>query len=69
VIDLATSRRFSYAPLNERAERLATALSHPFGVTAGELCDLHPVAQVDGGRRARRWHRRPQRPSIRRNGW
>jgi fatty-acyl-CoA synthase len=41
LIDLATNRRFSYRQLNERAERLAAALSHHFGVTAGDRVAIY----------------------------
>ena len=41
VIDLGTRRRFNYEQLNERAERLATGLSHHFGVTAGDRVAIY----------------------------
>lgn len=41
VVDLATGRRLTYPQLDERAERLATALSHHFGVGAGDRVSIY----------------------------
>jgi fatty-acyl-CoA synthase len=41
VVDLGTGRRFTYAALDERAERLATVLSGSLGVRAGDRVAIH----------------------------
>src|SRR5207249_2442875 len=41
VVDLGTGRRFTYAELNERAERLATALSRDFGIAGGDRVAIY----------------------------
>ncbi len=41
VIDLGTNRRFTYAELDDRVERLATVLSADFGVAAGDRVAIY----------------------------
>ena len=41
VVDLGTGRRFTYAELNDRAERLATVLSVDFGIGAGDRVAIY----------------------------
>src|SRR6185436_18723570 len=41
VVDLGTDRRFTYAELNDRAERLATVLSADFGIAAGDRVAIY----------------------------
>jgi fatty-acyl-CoA synthase len=41
VVDLGTERRFTYAELNDRAERLATVLSADFGIAAGDRVAIY----------------------------
>ena len=41
VVDLGTGRRFTYAELHERVDRLAAALADTYGVTAGDRVAIY----------------------------
>ena len=41
IVDLGSGRRFTYAELHARAERLAAALAHEFGIEAGDRVAIY----------------------------